>query len=309
MSVVHHARAVGLVLLVLGGCTRGGTRPLPRPMPVDATVPETSIQRLDVPRSESGRSDAGSPARARMPAGWRRMPRVVLAGATLRGTWDDAPDLDQDGQPDRLVAVEAREGPVRCLPSDPDHPCPTLPAPGDGDELLVAFVARLSTEEPYGLDRPRDGTADADTPQTGRLIGLRRIGPVPASTRFEGFEFAEFGPGVMARAILVSAGGEGTSDTLDVVDLFVGAALERYVGAVLQHCTRRPTSAGRTGAIAVSVPALTPLVWRAALAHPFSGCPARAEVFDASLAGPTSRSPIRKARFMSSSAAPTLRPG
>ena len=291
------------LVLSLAGCPRA--RPAPIPPPTDATtgglteaasVPEGhGLTGSAVPVELDGavsdatgsrdvltRSDTLSPGPTRpaLAGPWRRLPRVAMNGAPVLATWDEPPDLDGDNVPDPLSVVTWDPRLVRCTASDDDRPCPMIDPDDSGGgaaegPLLVAVVAFLSGE----------GTP-ADRGREGRLVGLRRLWQAATdlpSTHVAGFEFAEFGPGVTVRSTLATHGAHA-DDTLDVVDLYTGVGLDRHAGAMVQHCTREPGHTPvRTGAIAVSVGNLAPLVWRAAQAHPFSGCATDALSMDASL--------------------------
>jgi hypothetical protein len=212
------------------------------------------------------------PRRAARPGPWRALPRVDLTGVTPIGRWDDAPDRDGDELPDPMLAVHWNSLAARCMPVSATRPCPAASAEDPGVDArdgayVVAYLTAYSGDAAEG-----DGGGSV-----ARVIGTRRVwrsGSTPAAT-VRGVEFSEFGAGVIARAAVEVTDGVGATDLVEVADLFVGEAAERHAGALLHHCrTTAPGVAARGGTVGVTAPSLAPLVLRAAMAHPFSGCAA-----------------------------------
>ncbi|MFO0610917.1 MAG: hypothetical protein U0324_47580, partial [Polyangiales bacterium] len=95
-----------------------------------------------------------------------------------------------------------------------------------------------------------------------------------------------FGPALVVRTLLEATQGDAT-DAIDVVDVFTGVGLDRRAGALVHHCVRRPRAQPeRHGALAVAIPSLAPLVWRAATSHPYSGCATAVDGLDVRLGAP-----------------------
>ncbi len=237
-------------------------------------------------RAEGAADVPRAPLRREGP--WRRMAVVTPGPRDLVDRWTDAPDLDGDGFVDELVAIRWSVD-TGCHPDD--RGCPDLDeddlhgSPTDGPAVL-AYLARFSGDP--ALREAPDGGAGPN-PATGRLLSLRRVWQrtgAPPTARLEGVHFSEFGPAVMARATLRLDDLAGATDTLDVVDLFVGPALDRRAGALVHHCVRDDDGAARVGALAVQIPSLAPLVWRAATGGPFTGCPTPTAALEASMAEP-----------------------
>lgn len=242
-----------------------GTRP-------DAVVRNAAVAAEDVPEA---------PLRRDGP--WRRMAVVSVPARDVIERWTDGPDLDGDTFPNELVAARWSVD-TQCVPDD--RSCPELQeedlaASATDGPMLMVYLARFS-----GDAAARTG-ADGGVGVTGRLVSLRRLplrtGAAPTS-RLVGVHFAEFGPAVMARATLGLGDVAGGEATLDVVDVFVGAALDRRAGALVHHCVRVGDRAARVGALAVQLPSMAPLVWRAATGRPFTGCPAPADALETSMA-------------------------
>lgn len=242
----------------------------PPPLPSeDVTLPE--------PHTEL--TDAAPPRRVsrRVTTAWRRLPRFDLRDARVLGRWEDPPDFDEDGIPDPLVAAQVEASEVRCTAQDAQHPCPTSAGPR---ALTVAFVLALSGES---LASGAGVTGDAAAAAFGRVLGARNL-PVEAGTRLRGFEFSEFAVALAVRTTLEIDAGLRGSDTLDVVDLFAGDGYGTRIGALTHHCARRePAAPVRAGSLAVSAPVWAPVVWRAASAHPFSGCATDTAAYDRAL--------------------------
>jgi len=287
----------GLVLaLGVAACKR------PRavaPVAADVSLDASSLAvGLVVPDASEPARDAGhSPVQAaadvpmaplRRDGPWRRMAVVTAGPRDVIERWTDAPDLDGDGFADELVALRWSVD-TRCEAASSDRACPELEeddlsgSPTDGPAVL-AYLARFSGD--VAARGVPDGGADAAA-LTGRLVSLRRVwqrtGASPTS-RLEGVRFSEFGPAVVARATLRLDDLGGAQDTLDVIDLLVGPALDRRAGALVHHCVRDDERASRAGALAVQIPSMAPLVWRAATGGPFTGCPARTESLEAEMA-------------------------
>ncbi len=214
---------------------------------------------------------------------WRRMAVVSVPARDVIERWTDGPDLDGDTFPDELVAARWSVD-TQCVPDD--RSCPELQeedlaASATDGPMLMVYLARFS-----GDAAARTGP-DGGVGVAGRLVSLRRLplrsGAAPTS-RLVGVHFAEFGPAVMARATLGLGDVAGGEATLDVVDVFVGAALDRRAGALVHHCVRVGDGAARVGALAVQLPSMAPLVWRAATGRPFTGCPAPADALETSMA-------------------------
>ncbi|MDB4928845.1 MAG: hypothetical protein JWM10_1329, partial [Myxococcaceae bacterium] len=192
---------------------------------------------------------------------WQRLPVARWSATTTLGRWDDAPDFDGDGVPDEVLALDSLL--VQCEVAHRDVPCPD---PADGS-AGVALIARFSADV---------GAA----PQRGRLFGLQR-GP---SARVEAVRFGEFGRGVSARTTVVVDRGAGQRDTLDRLDLYLGAGLDRPAGTLVHRCyTAVDGELQRAGAIAVALPSESTTLWRFASAHPYSDCATDAVALDASL--------------------------
>lgn len=250
----------------------------PPVVPEDVTLVE--------PRVEP--TDAAPPRRVsrRVTTAWRKLPRFDLRGAHVLGRWEDPPDFDEDGIPDPLVAAQVEASGVRCAAPDARHPCPT---PAGPRALTVAFVLTLSGES---LAPDAGAASDAATATFGRVLGARNL-PIEVGTRVRGFEFSEFAVALAVRTTLEIDAGLRGSDTLDVVDLFAGDGYDTHIGALTHHCARRDTGLPvRAGSLAVNAPAWTPVVWRAASAHPFSGCATDTATYDRSL-GETLRGGVR----------------
>jgi hypothetical protein len=114
-----------------------------------------------------------------------------------------------------------------------------------------------------------DRALDADATRTGRFVASRPLGAFGGEgATLDGVEFSEFGPGVLLRTTVT----RGPDDQSSVVDVLVGLGLETHIGAVTHRCHGTGRSSRRSGAIEVLAPAWAPLLWRAALAHPFGGC-------------------------------------
>lgn len=205
----------------------------------------------------------------------------------MRARWDDPPDFDGDGLPDAIVAIDYHLGLTTCRVAASDHPCPTpdRAAPGVDGPLTLAFVGLFTGDAPVPVGDA--GISDASAPASGRLLGTRRVtlSTTPtARAELDGVEFSEFGPGLVVRTLLRASDASRVTDTVDVVDVFTGLGLDRRAGTLLHHCVRVGTAPPtRTGAIAIASPSLAPLLWRAATAHPYSGCATGVESLDAHL--------------------------
>lgn len=266
-------RAV-VAALWLAGCPR---RPPPAPPPADVVdVFDVAAPQGDTPTPEpdvARPADVADVPRAVARGGpWRNLPRVDLTGITPLGRWDDAPDRDGDELPDVVLAVHWNSVASRCTPVNALRSCPRPdpedPGPDARDgALTLGYLTQYSGDASEG---------DAGPP-VARVLGTRRVwraGSTPLAT-LRGVEFTEFGGGVITRAVLEVTDGAGASDVIDVADLFVGAGAERHVGAMVHHCrTPRRGAAVRGGSLALWDFTLAPLVFRAAMAHPFSGCAA-----------------------------------
>lgn len=270
--------STALLLALLPACPRRGDPPLPLP---DGSASSRPVS-VDDPR------DAGADAPAAAgdvpvdrPAvvirgPWQRLPFARWTDPAQLGRWDDAPDLDGDDRPDEVFAMDARL--VTCAVAHRDIPCPAAvddDGGGDADDgpARLALIARFSADvDPAGT--------------TGRLFGLQRVWrsrSMPTS-RIDAVRFGDFGRGVSVRTTLLVDHGAGRRDTVDRVDLYLGAGLDRLAGTVVHHCIR--TLEGpleRDGAIAVTLPSETPTLWRFASAHPFSACETDAVALDAAL--------------------------
>ena len=261
--------------LLLGGCPLRSPPPPPPPTDVveviDVPAPQEDVRTVEPDVGVAG--DVVDVPRPTARAGpWRTLPRVDLTGVTVLGRWDDAPDRDGDELPDAMLAVHWNSVAPRCTPVNALRSCPR-PDPDDtGPEARDgAFTLGYLTQ--YSGD-----AADGDAgPPIARVLGTRRVwraSSTPLAT-LRGVEFTEFGGGVITRAVLEVTDGAGANDIIDVADLFVGAGAERHVGAMVHHCrTPRRGPAARGGSLALWDFSLAPLVFRAAMAHPFSGCAA-----------------------------------
>lgn len=271
------------VCFVLGLVLIGCKRPHAAPSRPDATV-------MDVAREVGGADvapDRGRPVpdvaplvptRPAVAGPWRSLPRLALSEEATLAAWDAPPDLDGDGLEDAVRAVRWDPLVARCVSAPRD--CPSYDDAEHQEHPITTLALALSLSGDH---------TDADAGRTWRLAGVRRIGPLPEAptrSRWTGVTFAEFGPAVMTVSSVESSDGS-VSDIADIVDLYVGVGLERHVGTVIHHCTREPGHAPtRSGTLSVAMPAWAPLVWRAAMAHPFSSCEAPSELFDQSLARP-----------------------
>lgn len=221
--------------------------------PVDVAVARPPVQRAPV---------AGP---------WRELPQVSLTQSTTVSSWADPPDLDGDELPDTVLAVDVAG--LLCTPATARRPCPAPDVSSPPSTRTLAFVAVFSSESP---------TTDASTPELGRLLGTRAVAlsAVSPTVTLRGVSFSDFGPGILVRTTL----DVGTTDVIDVVDLFAGIGAERPVGALVHHCARAlDGTVRRHGALAVSLPTFAPLVWRAALSHPYTPCPAEFDALDRAL--------------------------
>jgi hypothetical protein len=267
-------RRVVAAALLLGGCPRRSPPPAPPPADVvdvfDVPAPQADVPiATDIPLTPDVTDAPRTVARG---GPWRNLPRVDLTGITPLGRWDDAPDRDGDELPDVMLAVHWNSVAPRCTPVNALRSCPR-PDPDDTgpDARDGAFTLGYLTL--YSGD-----AAEGDAgPPIARVLGTRRVwraGSTPLAT-LRGVEFTEFGGGVITRAVLDVTDGAGANDIIDVADLFVGAGAERHVGAMVHHCrTPRRGAAARGGSLALWDFSLAPLVFRAAMAHPFSGCAA-----------------------------------
>lgn len=260
--------------LLAAALALGCRKPRP-PAPVAAPADIPAVVAMDVPASEDvfirDLSIEDVPRRAARAGPWRALPRVDLTGVAPLGRWDDAPDRDGDDLPDPMVAVHWNTVVGRCVPASAARPCPPAasedpgPAARDG-ALVIAYLTE------YSGDR-----ADRDAGAVARVVGTRRVwrsSASPAAT-LRAVEFTEFGAGVIARASLEVVDGVGATDVVEVADVYTGEGAERHAGALLHHCRATTDGAAtRGGSVGVSAPSLAPLVFRAAMAHPFSGCAA-----------------------------------
>lgn len=240
--------------------------------PPGVAVRDAAVAAVDVPEA---------PLRRDGP--WRRMAVVSVPVRDVLERWADGPDLDGDTFPDELVAARWS---VDAQCASDDRACPVLQeedlaARATDGPMLTVYLARFSGDAAARLE------ADAGARVAGRLVSLRRLplrsGGAPTS-RLVGVHFAEFGPAVLARATLGLGDVAGGEATLDVVDVFVGAALDRRAGALVHHCVRVGARATRVGSLAVQLPGMAPLVWRAATGRPFTGCPAPADALETAMA-------------------------
>lgn len=281
-----HARKLGVgavCALLAASCSRR-----PHRAPLDAAqvgvvawdlgveAPPVTHEDVALVEARAEPTDASPPRRVsrRVTTAWRKLPRFDLRGAHVLGRWEDPPDFDEDGVPDPVVAAQVEASEARCTAQAAQHPCP---APGGLRALSVAFVLALS-----GESSPPDAGAvsDAATATFGRVLGARSF-PVELSTRVRGFEFSEFAVALAVRTTLDIDAGLRGSDTLDVVDLFAGDGYDTRIGALSHHCARREMGLPvRAGSLAVSAPSWAPVVWRAASAHPFSGCATDTAAYD-----------------------------
>lgn len=267
-------RALLAALLALG--CRGRQRPTAPDVPAAPPAPDVVVVENDVPAPQDvlirdlSIEDAPRPAARSGP--WRALPRVDLTGALPLGHWDDAPDRDGDELPDPMLAVHWNTVAARCAPSA-ERPCPA-PSPEDlgpdarDGALTLAYVTVYSGD---------NAGRDAGSGPLGRVVGTRRVWRSSASPRaaLRAVEFSEFGAGVIARASLEVVDGVGATDVLEVADVYTGEGAERHAGALLHHCrTATDGAATRGGSVGVSAPSLAPMMFRAAMAHPFSGCAA-----------------------------------
>ena len=268
-----------VLLALLPACPRHPEAARPRP---DAAASSLPIN-LDSDAVRDASADAATAADAPIDRGavvlrgpWQRLPFVRWTNPEQLGRWDDAPDFDGDDVPDQVFAMDAQR--VLCEPAHRDVPCPSTSGDdggGDADDgpARVALIVRLS--------------ADVDTTATtGRLFGLQRVwrSRNPPTARIDAVRFGDFGRGVSVRTTLLVDHGAGRRDTLDRVDLYLGAGLDRTAGTLLHHCLHTLDGTfERTGAVAVTLPSETPTLWRFASAHPFSGCETDAVAFDTSL--------------------------
>ncbi|MEZ4405105.1 MAG: hypothetical protein R3A52_01255 [Polyangiales bacterium] len=294
------ARALPLALaaLSLTACPRKRERPAPPPPSIDAgsvdlRIPVADVPAVDVPHDtprDVRRPPANAlPTRPAMSGAWQRLPRVSIDESAVIARWDDPADIDGDEFPDPLVVLPL--GAVRCTTIHDDRPCPEGLAPDGTDDIdgprTLALVAFHSGDLPRAAPDGGAPPTDAATgPALGRLVGVRRVwvGRSLPMSRLASVSFSEFGPGVMVRTTLEVTATDRVTSTLDVVDLYVGVGLDRHAGALVHHCVRaqgeRPA---RAGSISVTQPSMTPLVWRAALAHPYSGCDTSADALDAQM--------------------------
>lgn len=258
-----------LAALALLSCR--GPRPQPRPDAAVSTAPVAPVvdAGVDVPARDV---PPDRPAVAtRGP--WQRLPRAHWTDATTLGRWDEPPDLDGDSLPDEVFAMDGRG--VTCDPVHRDVPCPSPDEGGDAEDgpARVALIARFS--------------GDSDTaPNSGRLFGMQRVWRSRSNptARIEAVRFGDFGRGVSARTTLLVDHGAGLRDTVDRVDLYLGAGLERPAGTLVHHCLRAlDGTLRRAGSLAVTEPAETPTLWRFASAHPSSVCETDAVALDAAL--------------------------
>ncbi|MBI5515774.1 MAG: hypothetical protein HY909_18475 [Deltaproteobacteria bacterium] len=197
------------------------------------------------------------------PSHWDRLP-VARWGETLeRSRWEDAPDLDGDGLADVVVAVDWRDGAV-C--DDPAR----CPAASHGELPRLAVAVRLSAER----------TLEPSAARAGRFVASRPLGAFGGDgASLQGVEFSEFGPGVLLRATV----SRGPEDETTVVDVLVGLGLQTHVGSLVHRCRGAGRHSRRTGSLEVYAPVWAPLLWRAALAHPFGGCATDAVRYDQEL--------------------------
>ncbi|MDO9021440.1 MAG: hypothetical protein Q8S73_22110 [Deltaproteobacteria bacterium] len=270
--------STALLLALLPACPRRSDPPRPPPdvgpssRPVSIDDPRDAA--VDVPVAAAD-VPADRPAVV-IRGPWQRLPLARWTDPARLGRWDDAPDVDGDERPDEVFAMDARL--VTCEAAHRDIPCPAADdddGGGDADDgpARVALIARFSADV-------------APSPTTGRLFGLQRVWrsrSMPTS-RIDAVRFGDFGRGVSVRTTLLVDHGAGRRDTVDRVDLYLGAGLDRPAGTVVHHCLRSLDGPlERDGAIAVTLPAETPTLWRFASAHPFSACETDAVALDAAL--------------------------
>lgn len=252
-------RALPIVAL-LAACRR---QPEPARRPADASVSSRPI-RFDetVDAATDVAFDVAIDRTAVIVRGpWQRLPVVRWTESTALGRWDDAPDFDGDGVPDEVLAMDAPL--VQCESAHRDVPCPDAADGPAGIALIARFSADLGA-----------------APLRGRLFGLQR----GSTARVAGVRFGEFGRGVSARTTVVVDRGAGQRDTVDRVDLYLGAGLDRPAGTLVHRCfTSVDGPLQRAGAIAVTLPSESTTLWRFASAHPFSDCATDAVALDAAL--------------------------
>jgi hypothetical protein len=278
---VRHAVPTVLLIALLPACPRRRETPAAAP---EAGVSSRPIA-LDEPRDAAADTSVDAPLdrpAVVMRGPWQRLPLARWTDPARLGRWDDPPDFDGDSLPDEVFAMDARL--VTCEPAHRDVPCPAIGADdggGDADDgpARVALIARFS--------------ADLDTaPSTGRLFGLQRVwrSRSAPTSRIDAVRFGDFGRGVSVRTTLLVDHGAGLRDTVDRVDLYLGAGLDRPAGSLVHHCLRTLDGTfQRAGAIAAPLPTETPTLWRFASAHPFSGCETDAVALDAALGQTLSR--------------------
>lgn len=267
-------------------------RPTPTPVTTDVPAPRDTFSALT----------EQLPTRPAMSGSWQKLPRVTIDPTAVISRWHEAADVDGDDMPDPMVVLPLDA--LRCTTVHEDRPCPSpsdFDSPDGTDDIdgprTLAVVVFHSGDLPRAPNSPSSNSDAAinttDTPPPpppppppGRLIGLRRVwvGHSLPMSRLATVHFSEFGPGVLVRTTLEITATDRVHDTLDVVDLYTGVGLDRLAGSLVHHCVRaegqRPV---RRGSLSVTTPSLTALVWRAALAHPFSGCDTHADSLDRAL--------------------------
>lgn len=275
-SPATHLRAL-VALAALLSCRRRPTPPTDAAPTVNLAIAMPDVVApLDAAAHTDATAERPAPRRAPLAGPWRDLPRVSLTQAVTVSAWTDPPDLDGDGLPDAVSAVESIG--LLCAPSSPRHPCPAVDPAAAPEVYTLAFVAVFTSEAP-------PERTDGDVADQGRLLGVRSVWRSSASPQVSvrGVTFGEFGPGLVARTTLDVASG-GAVDVIDVVDLFAGLGAEHAAGALVHHCARGSDGVvRRLGALSVAMPSYAPLVWRAALSHPYSACPVEPDGLDRAL--------------------------